>query len=878
MGERFKDVILSDFFESAGRHPNPHAALNHFEHTFEKPLKFDELVTELTPVEGCKKVVVVDGHPRSGKTWLVLAAVNEILRRKPELRCWNSGIDSLKIFPEMYESIAKGCRSVQENLRRERASIVLLDDFLGTNRPRDDNLARLLEEKEELACFFSWNPDNPWLAEMPETSVLILTGRSLFFLLYELLLDVEIRVNSENGIVHSSLFRRGLFRTIDADELFGSFSSTQLVRIGRSNEHYHPQKANRLWMLSSSPILAFAFQDLTSEEWSRAAYVTFGEDLATLARLIQNIEEEAGDEAGCLADPRLERLDPAYGVSIAPGILFIGRNAYKSLGVGDKMARLLVNDLYLYETSEDFASGRLPNELYMKAVSDHLEDWLCLAARVYRRLAMRRDIQATPMKLALRGLVERGLKHPFHFPLRQLNYEEAWWKDLIAAYQLEEFDPLLHLELVGGGAEYDEKASLKDYHGVLNPGLSGALGFSIYEFFDSPEHERFRIDCFRWMANEFKTLLAGQHAVKETVSDEDEYNMLRDPIAVYSTFLQWSIKMPVLQEQVEFLDSLKQEFVNDFGGTWAGPLVDRVIPLDEYFWGVLENRYDLTHLDALNCLNELFAQKEILVGPDETQIAVGINCLFSLQWHNRWMDGPCGQRAESNGPTLLGLDPWQDLVTAASEWSDAIWEVGTKLIGERPILLFSNLQYHWCHFVTQYAQWMREWCFQSNPHSFELERSQITRGSRQGTHNARLGVLAISMLNNLETPLAQVRNLLLLVGTRTDRFLADQVEDMQQAVDNRLRSGGERERSAAAEHVLQALFELARQEFLDLSSKTMANGFREWCKRIYKDQQPARENAWKLYYAQLKKLTHPLDLRPGEDQGWRDLMPPDWKI
>ena len=249
---RRHEEFVVDFFSASGRHPNPKEARHHFERAFIQPENnFYPLRDLIRPVENQRRVIVIDGHPRSGKTWIALAAIVHLLKEQRKgrnhWRAWSSGVDSLKVFFGDRISLKVGfervCKQIADN---KSCDIFFLDDFLGTAEPR--NFFRALQDGTDLSRYLRWNNDNPWIEALPRTATLVLTGRSLFFTLADILFDGETRCERPGDCagIWCAGYRTGVFRTYDKSRPLQAFTRGDLERILEGNRKYHPFKSEQV--------------------------------------------------------------------------------------------------------------------------------------------------------------------------------------------------------------------------------------------------------------------------------------------------------------------------------------------------------------------------------------------------------------------------------------------------------------------------------------------------------------------------------------------------------------------------------------------------------------------------------------------------------
>jgi len=863
-------TFLENFFRDA---PFGQTASQHFRQTVQKVETIAEIRDVIAPEDGCKKVIVLDGHPRAGKTWSTLLSVCRLIDDgavAPD-EIWTSGVDSWNVFGDAEMYLPEACEKVREHLVRDRPRLVLLDDFLGTNQPRLLSRQRvdLVELRRLLRPYFSWNDDNPWISALAPGGVLILTGRSVLFNVMDVLLGVRARAPDPGAReVRQRVLRRGIFENFHDDSPFGTFASQELRSAAEANLTHHPLRHRRESLLRAAPFIVLSERSRfnpTEGDFKTAADSIFGDDIRTLAQLSwqwstrsdsERDTQGAGSESHALVSEVSHEIDKIYLLSVAPGLLFLGAEAFGALGLEDDSAKQILIDLY-FSNSDDtlstrkewldaegkslagFRAGRVPNRLYMYAVGEHLGRSIKTAAAAFGRVIQRRSEEGAPLPgvaLGVRGFLERALHDPGRTELgkRRIDIDELVqmpaFSGLLSACMEERNDLLLRLE-----------AKRKvDFNGgqPINPGFIAAAGFVLPDLNDI-DH-----GILREFVEAFVTSFGERAGGGSTGPDGQDWMA----IAAYSTLLQTVIRLPSGDDRTDALDSLARLATSGAGG-YAREL--QIVLDDELIWGYEE--HDLARLPVTG---ERLATLQALPDPrttDPVRRSFAINRLFSLAWHNEWCDADDG-----------------DLTALAAQWRDCFLPTAIGWLHEQPELLDDNLQYHWCHFITQRAVWMREWCFNLHPNSAERSYSQIAAGSSDAQHHHAFAEIARALLCAPRQDDARLRNLLLLVGTRLDRL--DGCFAIIEAHVTTLC-----DRPELCEAVLQAVFELGRQGFLEQWSEGPTPVFREWCRaRVRSAPDERMISAWKAYREELERVSYSSDLLPSPETGWRDVLPSGW--
>jgi hypothetical protein len=832
------DQFLKEFFGADGYHPNGDRARRLFEEAFVPPLKIKNLADAVNPNSRLRKVVIIDGHPRSGKTWSAVKVVADLVDRLDlsPTEYWTSGVDSLKVAPTDETTLLQSLRNAADAVSATRPlRLVFLDDLLGTNqlRPLDD----LVQRREEIARFFRWNRENPFLGAMAESSVLVITGRSLHVTLMELLLGIDLRVPGDPEYVTVINPRRGLFRTSRKGDPFGTFNQESLGEVCRRNREYHPFAApeDSDWLVMAAPLVAFDQEHKVSEAQKRfAAGVLFGDDLKCLADQINFLE------AAALAAPvpqwlpiSLANLRAAYLVMVAPGLVFLDPAAYRALGIEQELSSRLVRSLYLYESDGPFRCGRLPNEMYMLAVDDHLRDFLGSAARNFVAIArsVRDRGESVAPSLGLRGLIERALHAGGREGLaRLLSVQE--FRSYAESHVRDTQDPFLHLELTQSLPEQPNS--------TLTAGLVTAIGWSLHNFSSVYGPDLVKETVETWFPSAFHRYVQSKQRV--TVPQ------CREAVIIYSTFLQWVLRIcDTHQESGEAPDWAKPVIELRGGATQMRKSLEMVLE-DEFVWAVNEK------ISLARSARAFMESKEAGLGraisdAKSRDDELDANRFFSLAWHNEWME-----RTLAGRPQVL------------RQWMDSQRGRLQKVIAQCPELIAGNLSYHWCHFVTQRAVWMREWCFSDNPLDFERKYSQIARGSSNPSDNDDLDYIASVVLR--EGDADSIKTIMLLIGTRAARM--PRFGDFGRAIQGRI---GRADGAAVSElriALLHAAFELVRQGFFDPFSEDTTEECRELCLEFLSWPDDLLNQAWTSYWGSLGQHTHH-DVLPREEEGWKDV-------
>ena len=864
-------AFFSQFFKPvAGLTPDPAV---YFAETFVPPSDFEDVVATIRPNldQAERKLVIIDGQSRVGKTWTAIGAIARLLDENENLTWWTAGADSYRVFEGSdkdddglprapCDDILEGLRRVCQALAERQANLVLLDDFFGTVRLRplaskredftpvvtikDDGLERTVPL--EIDEYLDWKYPHNRLRDALSKSggTLVLTNRSVILTAAAVHLALPLRKSEPHELTPKRI-ARGFFRDEEGG-LIGAFNEENLQEIYERNKVFITQHPNYRYPH------VIAFIDGISNKIKknpRTAEALFGADLDELALEILELEGIAASrspaENGKSEETRSDYRDEnklqffrnAYLLAIGPGLIFPGPSFYKALMI-EEHATDLIEGLYLHPEGSSRKPGRVPNEYYITALKDHLSNGinLGLAARTLSYAFNGRaergplsGVQKNNLKICIRGLLERLIDRvPATRRLRKGDLPPDL-AELINVYG----DPLFDWEM---------QNPPEGEHGyiVSKPGFAASLGWALSHF--KGLRERAAVDAVDWFLEHLRSQLADLEKIESP--DIKKRNLI---IASYSTFLQWAIKIAIDTGKGEILRdvaSLKQRDNHE--------LADRllIVLYDELLWAMTQWLGSQARglKDATNLFEAL--ENDLSINEDRRKMIVA-NRLFSLCWHNEWL----GWAAESEQRARL------------EKWLDRNRENALRAIKSNPQILDANLQYHWWHFITQYGDWMRNWCFHDDP--LKYERDRIASGSDVHEHNEELlniVDLILQPADDWDRVAQRLKNVLMLLGTRTSRLPNE--GSLEDRVDAFLESCGDH-RNALEDAILHAIFELARQGFLDSTSRDTTSKFREWC--IGKvNRSTRREEVWREYRDnELGAVTH-LDLLP---ENWDDIKP-----
>jgi hypothetical protein len=874
-------IFLQTFFCADGKHPNPNESLEHFLQAFEEPLYFKNLCKHIEPDAGGCKVVILDGHPRTGKTWAAAKAIDNFITSYglTEDEWMTTGFDSLAVFSNS-DDLLPACQEVEEliNQRSQSLKVIFLDDFLGTNMPRD--LASTIDNND-VKKYFLWNKCNPWLKNLSKASVLIMTGRSSFFALAEMLWDIELRQNLQVTIEPDNYItvinpRSGIFRNLYEGEIFGAFDRFSLKNAVEKNFLYHPLRDNKDWMIKNAPLVAFdqdavdpVNKQIDASAKDTAAGVLFEDDInvfSKYAELALTTDTFSGVRNKILI---------AYLVTIAPGLLFIGDRAYNALGVNKEEAASIIKKLYWYENIEKFKSGKIPNEFFMTAVRTNLRENLPLVTRVFLEIV---DHDLSRSAAGKRGLMERALYEAANYIRynRESGFSDTSSETVVKMFPIELFDEFNYPNWMQAHEAFSDAYVNFMISDGITPGIAASLGFAIYQFFSC--------DISSTVVKNIKNYIGEQLSA----SFQQPPTYLDHTIACYSSYLQWALRIESCPEDGGLVDELMRIYKDvdlQFEDKKNRNKM-RMVLEDELFWAAQywsskHEKHDFSKLDSVkNLLTDTIAdiQKTLKAGklsPDDSHndsLWLNVNRYFTFVWHNEWMDKTDKESIELSSDISIKIE---DLRT----WVNIIRDSITDIISSKPNILDSNLRYHWCHFITQYSVWMRNWTFSLDPH--DEERNRVTAGSLHSKNNGYFVDLATTLINNItfrdeDIEGKRLRNIFFCIASRASRISttsSNHLGNLLSLTDLAWNTSKKEDSHLLSDHIMHAIYELCRHGYLEPHYNNCSYLLSEWCMEKQNGCDHDSE-LWDRYLEEIKKFTHPLDLIP---KRWDDVRPDNWE-
>jgi hypothetical protein len=869
-------TFLGKFFYTLAENPKV-SPLERFNSTFqEPPLGLENLAHEIEPA-GPFKLVFVDGQSRAGKTWCTIETICNLMDNGRVDKVLSSGEDSHRVFGGSglgakinlgpCKDLACGfellARELNDQIERGLSGriVLLLDDFLGTIRPR--TLAYSERRRESLSQYLSadWSRNPLALAVAGrgiELSVVI-TTRSVVLITFGLLIGAEDLVGLEKPRGRRSA--RGVFEDIN-----GFIGGPNEADWYRKIAEAHVALRRIEPRLRFPPLAAFSPEVLTgfspevSERTVKSAPKEFfGLDLDCLASELERTLERLDDSETSDLTREMEQivngLEEAYLIYLAPGLIFPDYSVDHAFLKGDR-AKALRKMLYIQPDHDGGAVLRVPNRFYLEAVSEHLADPRKreLAAGVLRRRSQ--SYEKKNLAVLIRGLLEHALDSANRRPRVPLDRStmqenEPTLRELVEATS----DRFLEWEL----SLLDNEPLEIDVSDLMRrPGLASAVGWAAFKF-----REVMKQRNADGMTIAHRLFYAIGREVKRLVSEGSEHGSQSELITVsYSNLLRWVVLMEAEPEPDGYLALLTNPLEETPQHSATGSdtsLTDKLqmVLEDALIWADTVRDPD----GAGHQIKNLASAKSLArVLEQETQGSVHphlwctANRAFSLSWHNEWMERP--------GFLREPLERW------ASTHIDAVLEV----LGQAPDLVGQNLAYHWAHMITQWSVWTRDWCYSRDNIKYERGRDI---GCRNAGNNALLGNILMGVLESRIPSEEQnrARNALFLLGTRCATLPLDSSRITTALM--------EIEKGELLDEVLQAVLELARQGFLnephlgeardeeEREGGNIPNQLQTVLRNLWFENEARWNSVWTAYRRDLESVTY-LDLLPG---CWEEIMP-----
>jgi hypothetical protein len=635
----------------------------------------------------------------------------------------------------------------------------------------------------------------------------------------------------------------GIFQTVGGD-FVGTITADWLTAVIQRHSTFISDYPEFLL----PPVAAFASEappELTAEP--QLPRILFGADLAEFADEIEAAETLPLDH------DILVKLDDLYLVYVAPALMYPERAT--DAWLWSSPAAQMRHALYLHPGVEGLHL-RVPNKFYLRAVGMHLQNAsrLGVLARVLNRKISTFTNHERRRAILVRGFTERILDWNEPLP-------KALAADARRLFDLGGDDRLLkwEQEAVLGRRPHSH---IDAETALSNPGLASAIGWATIKFRGLRKG-----NAERAFVKEVAKCVQRAQTSNQSLNMDATSSVMA---VSYSNLLRWFTHDIDKKGHPRTIDSLSRSATHETA-------MRRKLPPREgdYFDMVFEDaivwadhlpiggstRVNVERVRAATSLRE--ALRNQLDGdspPPAIDDFAGwqlVNRLFSLMWHNDWMDDTSSY--------------FNDVATA---WVQKFTGAGVSLLATRPDLLSVNLQYHWFHMLAQWAVWTRDWCFASDTPAFE--RSRPLSCSPQATANRPVQTLLSVVLEGAESA-SDIRNAFFLLGSR-----CAVLGDMQPVLTLISRINDQPRSAHETAGYLQAIYEFARQGFLDrlapeiMGERPSVHGtnydqdFRETCRQFLRRYHT--DELWDAYRNDLSDMTH-LDLIPVAPE---DIMPRNW--
>lgn len=835
--------------------------------TYVKTPKIESLYNIVKPEPNKKKVVLIDGHPRTGKTWLAQALVcKRIDELKTNKTIWHSGIDSIKIFKNLGtdETIFNGFKKLQEefstNSDIQKKDFFLIDDFFGTNRLRPFGTDICEKEKIEPFLKLNDNPNNhPIIKLLPKSCTLIFTSRSLFVYLLYTTYSVKLPLNRIS--FNSGEFipiKWGVFQTLDKEKIAGSFNIHAIDTIYNKISSFQLNSDfNFITLVKHSPIISFSTiynnDDESLEE--EVGELLFGEDIDTLKRMIIEVQS--------LTSSRNEysnlyyKLIRLYFLIISPNLFFNNRKLFLTFTNGEETDSL---SHALYYSEEELKSTRIPSIYYFKAVNRHLENNLEFALQILEELSKQNKIEA--IHILFRGFAEKALSNSSTWELHsQLVKHIRGSSELTNLFNKALNDKILQIEF-----HADETKDIKiNFPRKPNPIFFSYSSWCINELLRNDVHYEYIQKIYR-----SKYL---SYFIKE-VNKAGKNTVISDKLlAGFSTFLQWNLKNRQLKPNV--IEKMGYKIYSKIS---RSSLMDRITTIleDELIWALFEKintsdqRIPPTELLKINFIRSTFLQSFENVNFREIRY-IDLNRYFSLIWHNEWMM-PSEEKVTIDYYPII--NKWCNNYHGFLTISNVNIE---DVIG----YLIKNFIYHWYHFITQRAIWLRDWCLSKDPLEAErnYETTQITMGSKNPIDHKKLFELFCQLSANISDKSPHMKSLF----KTTFFFISLRTAVIENSEEGKTLSNYYRNilyqrinNKEIHESLLIASFELSRHGFLQPWSEIISEEHKIFIMEIINKNSDLLAQAWKKYYSELEICLNEYDFIPQKDNGWLSIFPQEY--
>lgn len=851
--------FLKEFYNSNKSHND--LDIDFFTTTTLIPPRFEEIYQKFKPAEGKVKIILIDGHPRTGKTWLALNLISRFISESNSNdKIWHSGVDSCKIFENCKETIFDGFQQVEKEIRKpenRNKQVFFLDDFFGTYYLRP--LGVDLQLRTRLKKYINYTK-NPIIDHLPLGSTLLITSRSLYiYILYRTVgITIpyqEIEISENRSFIP---IKWGVFQTMDTTEVTGSFDLPALDNIWNKIDKYLKKTKYVLRDFAlNAPIIRFSksFPEKNEKLDHEISKVFFGEDIETLKNYILELRNN-GIEHPLFFKNKINKdlydhLIKLYFLIISPTLFFYNEKLFESLKIQE--SEILSFGQSLYYSANEINSSRFPSIFYFIAVSEHLNNSLDFALLIVEDLFSNGEY---PTSTIFRGFAERALSEKTDWNIHNLEAR------LLNSNLKEEFDQSIEKDNILKMEFHKTPETDIKFPEFPKPIFFSYSSWCMNRLLNKDEHyPEISTNYRKKFIDYFISYLLSKHKKEQKTS-----NLL----AGFSTFLQWTLKN----------NQINPEIIEHEGNIFYEKLIPTkylheitTVFEDELLWALFEkiNTSDQrTPPETLLKIN--FIKNTFLKSFEDCDFHelnyINTNRYFSLIWHNEWMM-----------PSSETISIYYSPILA--NWCKAFRNFLYKdkvQVEHLIVLLNSNFIYHWYHFITQRTIWLRDWCLSSNPLEYEknLETTQISMGSQNCKDHEMLLELIIYLTSNItkdshfKKPL--LKTTFFFISLRTSLIekepnMLNHIVDYRKLVKESLIDYDN------LKPILIASFELSRHGFLQPWSKIVSEKHRELIKYAINQDQNCLEEAWIEYISDIELCLDEFDFIPKKEDGWKNIFP-----
>jgi hypothetical protein len=710
------------------------------------------------------------------------------------------------------KALATHIRKVREMMKPNQKLCVFLDDFLGGTFPRpvgdgeDVRLVRLFLSGDRRS--------NPVLQALERAkATVIMSVRSVLLLLTRVTCGLPLYQSFEapGAAINIIDFRGGGHHDVPRPGE-GSFLRQVLARNLKYSERIRRKLAPPI-MTAFAPGKASDFKTGDAE---KVAKTVFQADLEAIAEFIRRLERNEN-----LASPnarerqQLVSLRKAYLYSLAAGLTFPLPRPDK-WPHHERLSREFRVALGLQPEQSGDLAYRVPNRFYLLAIRYHLSSChnVDTASKAISHLMS--WLQKDERVLA-RGVLEWVLENvslargsPKKQPSMALDYARECLRviqsELLDPLYGKRGDPLMSWEMrllaksVKPNLRGNDTIFFRNLHG--NAGLACAVAWGLHRFKSLISTNTHSGDKVIHSFRRYLKAELGQN--KREGGNASRLSLIS---AAYSNMARWLVPyesvtakgghFAELAEICSYDKPVKRAVDSGKLQRELNMVFEDVLIWADTFQIQDGNRIKLQKLPAAKRFAEAMQNDAFHPDLDDWLRA---NRLFSVAWHNEWM--------ERKGYLRALLRNW------LSKQGQAIQE----MVRNNPRILEWNLTYHWHHMLAQWSVWTRDWCFSLDPSKFETDRAPLGC-ERDVDNNALIGDLLQVVLTEGRTrsDAHLVRNAFFLAAMRCNRQALSYSQHLGLCLLSCMEAG---DKGQVAEGLLCAVFELCRQGFLEKSAST----------------------------------------------------------